>query len=124
MPRNEIFALFGSIGSQRGENNEKKVYEAIQKLVNENCCPAWLTGYTSASKENDRHGIDGWFVTDVGKIPIQVKSSRSGKSSFKQRRSEIPVVVIHIGDTDEVVLQKCLRAIEAKRNEYLKLRER
>lgn len=124
MPRNEVLFLLGSIGSQRGKNNERKVYEATQRLINESCCPVWLTGYTSASEEDERRGIDGWFTTDVGKIPIQVKSSLSGKRHSEQKRPKIPIVVLHVEDTDEVVLQKCLKAIERKRNEYLRLRER
>jgi len=124
MPRNEVLTLLRSIGLERGTKNEIKVYEAIQKSISEGYCPAWITEYTPADRKDDRRGIDGWFTTDVGKIPIQIKSSFSGKRHSEQRRPKIPIVVIHVEDTHEVVLQKCLMAIGPKRDEYLKLRKR
>lgn len=123
MSKRERF-LFGKIGNERGRSTENLIFQAVNRCIESGNIPAWLIGYEKATPKDDSLGIDGWLHTDVGKIPLQVKSSIAGKQKFTERKSHIPIVVIQVGQSDEQILAKCVSAIAPKRTEYLLKRQK
>ncbi len=120
-----VESAFGEVGLERGRINEARVCQVLLDHIEQGLFPAWFKGYqpipltdTSQSK-----GIDGWILTlDVGKIPLQIKSSWAGKEKALSEHPRIPVVIVHLQDSEEEVAQKCLQVAEAERQKYLKLR--
>lgn len=119
-----VDSIFGRIGNERGSIAENRVKRVLEDRIEAHKIPQWLTRYEQASYEDEPRGIDGWFYTDIGKIPIQIKSSRKGQRDAEKKRPRIPVVVIEPGIQDDIIFDKCISTISAKRVEYLQKRQR
>ena len=115
-PKN-VARVLGKIGHDRGRTNERHVLEACRLPSR----PAWMTGARAASRAEDHDGIDVVVESDVGKLFVQVKSSRTGKAAFteRRRRARVAVVVVKSGDTLEDVLRRVVGALAPLRKEYL-----
>ena len=116
--------LFNKIGHERGlfaENIVEKIFN--DRFQTGNNVPTWLIGYERATAEDDRRGIDGWFYTDVGKIPLQIKSSKTGKRRANEKNPNIPTVIVRAGDSDNTIFAQCISAIGPERKKYLKERQ-
>jgi hypothetical protein len=77
-----------------------------------------------ATRDEDADGIDVVIESDVGKLFVQVKSSRGGKAAFaeKRRRARIAVVVARTADTQEALLRKVVAAVGEVRADIRKER--
>jgi hypothetical protein len=114
--------ILGKIGSERGRGNEKRVLDAC-KLTER---PSWMLAARRATPAEDHAGIDVVIESDVGKLYVQVKSSRGGKAAFGARRrsARIAVVVARSGDSQSALLRKVVGELAKIRAEYLKERKR
>ena len=78
--------LFGQTAQQLGENNEKRVLSAFtNEYPWENRIP-WIISVRRVTLEEEPRGIDVVFVTDVGEIHVQVKSSRKSTEEFAREQ--------------------------------------
>jgi hypothetical protein len=77
-----------------------------------------------ATKAEDHAGIDVVIESDVGKLFVQVKSSRGGKAAFLERRhsARVAIVVVHVTDSREALLRKLVGELGKIRAEYVKER--
>ena len=120
-PKN-IARVLGKLGSERGRANERHVLDAC--LLPQR--PAWMTSARAGTRAEDHDGIDVVVESDVGKLLLQVKSSRTGKAAFAQRRrrARVAVVVAKSGDTLEEILRRVVGALAPVRRQYLTERGR
>ena len=114
---------FEKIGHERGVLAENSVERVFNDRLRTGDVPKWLTGYERATVEDDSRGIDGWFYTDVGKIPLQIKSSRTGKKHAAEKKTNIPTVIVRAGDSEKTIFSQCISAIGPERKKYLKERQ-
>lgn len=123
--KKNLSTLMNEIASSRGTIAETKVVHALCREENSCFFPEWFWGYNTSEENEDRFkGIDGWILTDVGKIPVQIKSSIRGEQKAKRNHPEIPVVVIRQHYSDEEVINRCFAAVAPLRNSYKRQRER
>ncbi len=87
-PKN-IARVLGKLGHERGRANERLVLEAC--LLPQR--PAWMKSARAGTRAEDHEGIDVVVESDVGKLFVQVKSSRTGKAAFAERRRRAHVAV-------------------------------
>lgn len=115
-PKNVVRVL-GKLGSERGRANERHVLEACLLPAR----PSWMTSARAATRAEDHDGIDVVVESDVGNLYVQVKSSRTGKAAFveRRRRAHVAVVVVKSGDTLEEVLRRVVGALGPVRKQYL-----
>ena len=113
--------MFGKPRQERGEFTEHKVMAAFRDAVK---LPSWLISCEKVSPELDAKGIDFVIESDVGRLNLQVKSSRAGRESHKEKYEGkfIAVVVVDINDTSEKVLGKCIVSLGTLRKQILKHR--
>jgi hypothetical protein len=83
-PKN-VARVLGKIGSERGRANEHHVLEACLLASR----PAWMVSARAGTRAEDHDGIDVVVESDVGKLYVQVKSSRTGKAAFVKRRPRV-----------------------------------
>ncbi len=114
---------FNKIGHERGTFAENIIERIFKDRFQTGDVPKWLTGYERATLEDDSRGIDGWFYTDVGKIPLQIKSSRTGKRHAAEKNPNIPTVIVRAGDSENTIFSQCISAIGPERKKYLKERQ-
>ena len=118
-PRN-IAQILGADAKKRGRRSESHVLDALALPSR----PEWIRSVRKATKDEDHHGIDVVVESDVGKLFVQVKSSRGGKAHFEERRrsARIVVVVAKVTDSPEGLLRKVVGELVKVRAEYLKER--
>ncbi len=115
-PKN-VSRVLGKIGTERGRTNERHVLEACLLPTR----PAWMKSARAATRAEDHDGIDVVVESDVGKLLIQVKSSRTGKAAFaeRRRRAQVAVVVVKSGDALDAVLRRVIGALAPLRKQFL-----
>jgi hypothetical protein len=115
-PKN-VARVLGKIGNERGRANEHRVLEACRLPMR----PAWMTSARAATPAEDHDGIDVVVESDVGRLYVQVKSSRTGKAAFveRRRRAHVAVVVVKSGDGPEDVLRRVVGVLAPVRKTYL-----
>lgn len=108
--------IIGTIGHDRGASNEQLILAACQLKTR----PTWMLSARQATALEDRNGIDIVIESDVGKLFIQVKSSKRGRIAFmaKQRRAEVAIVIPKLSDSPEQLLAKAVSAIAPIRKKY------
>jgi hypothetical protein len=118
-PRRVPF-LLGKIGTHRGRTNEERVLHACRLASR----PPWMKSARRATRAEDHDGIDVVVESDVGKLYVQVKSSRRGKAEFQERRrrARVAVVVVGSGDAPEKILARVVGQLAPLRAEYLRQR--
>jgi hypothetical protein len=109
--------ILGGIGLERGRGNEKRVLEACQLPTR----PKWMLEVRRGTRAEDHAGIDLVIESDVGKLFVQVKSSRRGKADFEEKRrsARVAVVIVRAGDSQEQILSKVVSAVAPLRKEFL-----
>lgn len=122
--KSRVLFRMGQIGRERGENSERTVARILREKLEAGELPEWMLGCKRASRngEKNRRGIDFEIMTDVGKVPLQVKSSVTGAQEFLEKHPEIPVVVIRSYDTDEANLHRVMEAIKPFYDFYAAIR--
>lgn len=118
-----VRGLINRLGDERGKASEAMVEDVFRRRLEAGKVPVWLIGYQRADQKDNDRGIDGWFVTDVGKIPLQLKSSRKAMYNALEKRPRIPVVVIKVGQSEDAIYSTCMAVLELQRNKYLELRK-
>ena len=74
-------------------SSEKDFFDALQSPKLET--PGWFVSVRRATPEEDGMGFDAFVLTtDMGEIPVQLKSSRGGASKYRQHRPESPAVIL------------------------------
>jgi len=113
--------LVGRSKQERGSLAEVKVKYAFDSTSDNHWArPQWFRCIRMACQEQDSKGIDVVIHTwDVGKIPLQVKSSHRGAEKHRQRYPRIPVIVVKMHETREVIRQKVPSAVQPLREAYL-----
>lgn len=107
-----------------GFENEERFFHAFSGELQD--MPPWFVSVRRAVRREDRQGFDAFMVTtDVGEIPIQIKSSARGVVRFFQKWPRHPavVVLVRIGSKPEVIQQKVFAVVERRRAELLKEQE-
>ncbi len=119
-PRN-LAQILGKDAKKRGRTNEARVIEALALPTR----PPWMRSVRRATKAEDHAGIDVVVESDVGKLFVQVKSSRGGKAAFLERRrtARVAIVVVHVTDSPEALLRKVVGELAKIRAEYVKERQ-
>ncbi len=97
-PRN-LAQILGKDAKKRGRTNETRVIEALALPTR----PPWMRSVRRGTKAEDHAGIDVVVESDVGKLFVQVKSSRGGKAAFleRRRRARVAIVVVHVTDSPD-----------------------
>lgn len=110
----------GHVANLRGKTNETRVLHVISDST-----PAWVEKVRSANPEEDAKGVDVVVYTDVGKLFLQVKSSKAGIKAYseKKRRSMIGVVLCHHRISDERLRKSVYRELAKLRETVLKKRQ-
>jgi hypothetical protein len=87
----EARRALGVLASYTGMRAECLAIEALRDSP-----PKWLLETRPATPEEDAAGVDVVAYTDAGEIPIQIKSSRTGKREFLEAHPDCryPVVVV------------------------------
>lgn len=78
----QIHRLLGQISNKRGVTNENRFFDAFAENFK---MPKWFLGVRRATPEEDRSGVDAIIFTDVGEIPLQIKSTWTSKKRFEAR---------------------------------------
>ena len=84
---------------KKGKLRERAFIHAWQDIT---AWPEWMTrAPTKSSRIDDEHfGIDAYFHTDFGDIPIQVKGSARGFFSYIKQAGHIGITVVVVNETD------------------------
>lgn len=124
--------LLYKIGCNRGFSAEGRFLRVFRQGSISSGMPRWVVYVYKAPDFEDRQGIDFVVTTsDIGKIFIQVKSSRRGAQEFKEHRlyrrgklKFVALIIIRETDTPEMIRSKTLRAISGARRDILEWRAR
>lgn len=112
-----VSKILGQLANAKGHNNEKKVVDACK-----NNLPKWIKDIRHGTPEEDCNGIDVVVETDVGKIFLQIKSSKGGKLDFlngKHASKNILVIIVKEQDADATIRNKVLSIVGVARAKYL-----
>lgn len=79
--------------------------------------PFWFYSVRRATPEEDRRGIDMYVDSDIGPIPVQIKSSVEGMLKFRREHKgqEIAVVVVRDDHTLEDIRERAAEFIAEQR---------
>ena len=103
---------------RRGQASETKFFQAFRQSGLD--LPEWFYGVRKGTHRDDSAGVDGFAVTDVGEIPLQLKSSVRGMYEFVARRpgSVCVILVVSPEMPDTTIIRKTLEFV-GKRHAYL-----
>lgn len=82
--------MSGREGWEKGRRHEALALE----LLKEAPVPSWMVSVRPGTIEEDHLGIVLVINADIGKIPLQIKSSKGQVKKFKRKHKEISAVVI------------------------------
>ncbi len=116
-----INSIFSKIGYELGTRAEDSVNESLMSGKASNLLPSWLHAWTCHPRYSteDSQGIDLTIHTDIGDIPLQVKSSEINAYSFSKKHPGIPVVVIDVTKTSMQLYGKIMKAIRIERDKRI-----
>ncbi len=107
------------LDSLKGELLERKFEEIFTLGLEGNAFPAWILGYRRGQSAEEARGINGVIQTDIGKIPIQIKSSQRGGMRARRRNPGVPWVIMGINSDTLEIIGKVTFVIAKKRKELL-----
>lgn len=104
---------FRKVGRDRGRDKEDRFLKLFRYGRVPSGFPDWFHGIRPVSQEEDCRGIDAIaFTDDVGKIFLQIKSSKAGVEKFKKQQEKyrerkwmFPIIVRDT-DSDADILEK------------------
>lgn len=116
-----VYKALGHAANQRGATNENRVLSVLEEDQ-----PPWLISVRSATNEEDSKGVDIVVDTDVGKLFLQVKSSKTGvaKHKSKRRQSMIGVVRCSHRVSDARLRARAHGVLRSLRKQVLKIRKK
>lgn len=110
---------------EKGRRNEERFFEAMNDPLADNL-PRWIQGVLRPTSSQDRfEGIDAIVKTaDVGKLFVQIKSSKAGEEKFLKGKYNKSIIVVVIGksDTPAEIRAKARKPLSELRFQYLKLK--
>lgn len=115
-----VHRVLGKLANEIGIRAEEKAVEALLTSP----IPFWIIRARRAKPEEDHKGIDIVVFTDVGKLYIQVKSSKREVRRFRSAHPNFSGCVVCIppgADLTDIKL-KLLRELNVLRNCYLNRR--
>ena len=118
--REQLLRDQGQIGQRIGKAGERRVIKAF-------CVPGtpeWvLKSVRPATPEEDAQGVDVFLRTDVGEIPIQVKTSvkNDHETRVEDTNKDIPHVYLTLRESDAEVRQKVYRVAVPKRSSTIQI---
>ena len=121
----KIKRIEGRRGAERGRRNEQRVYIAFESPAVRYGFPPWFRYLRACTTDEDRSGSDAIIETDdIGKILVQIKSSEYAARKFHRRRgrTQIIVIVVKDGMSDEDIRQIVLAEATRKHLELLAVR--
>ncbi len=108
--RSNIDSLIRRIKRQRGLGAEAAVSKALSEMKKGDKIVSF---YKTARRADKLHGIDFFVIRINGdKVPLQVKSSLTGKSEHQKEFPNVPVIVVKFQDDTKVVKGKIRGALE------------
>lgn len=111
-PRQNIAQQIKAAAEEKGVMTEKRFFAVLRHCLQERkrswMLPQWFYDVKKAAPRYDKKGVDAFVLTDVGKIPVQIKSSVAGAKQFlnKQCHEGIVIIVINKNASDEKILSK------------------
>ncbi len=119
----KVEKILRQVATQLGDQAEQTVERIFSLARERDILPDWLYSWEHSAKysEADIKGIDFTFMTDVGPVFIQIKSSSAAAKIFLERRGKLSiyVVIIDFRDSDKRNLEKLLREISKGRRNIL-----
>lgn len=104
---------------ERGKEREKRFFRAMTSA--NAALPEWLYGFRKGSKFDDHNGVDAFAKTDVGDIPIQIKSSQAGLAKHVKRYGLRHVIIVVSHQMLDVLLRyTVIQKLEQRRATILR----
>lgn len=105
----------GAEGHRFGMETEERFFSAFRRVNSK--LPLWFFGIRKANAVDDARGIDAYAITDIGEIPVQIKSSFRGMHSFNAERpgNSITILVIKSDLSPEQILEKTVERVRRER---------
>lgn len=99
-----------------GKESEDRFFSAFMRPGLE--LPSWFYGVRRANAAEDAAGMDGFAITDIGEMPVQIKSSLGGMLRFNEKRpgNNITVLIIWRNFTPDEIVKKAVAKITDKRS--------
>ena len=126
-----LLKVFRKVGRDRGKDKEDRFLKLFRSSRVPPGFPDWFHGICRVSQEEDCRGIDAIaFTDDVGKIFLQIKSSKAGVEKFKKqqekyrKREWIFPIIVRDSDSDAKILEKTRHALSQARIKILNHRNR
>ncbi|PJC28120.1 hypothetical protein CO054_01845 [Candidatus Shapirobacteria bacterium CG_4_9_14_0_2_um_filter_39_11] len=111
---------FKKIEREKGISSENLTAIALKNLFES---VDWINDFRRANWFEDRKkGIDFIIETDVGKIFLQVKSSKTGKENSLKKHPKIPVIIINKNFELEETKKVIMDTLSEQRKLYLEKR--
>ena len=111
---------FKKIEREKGISSENLTAIALKNLFES---VDWINDFRRANWFEDRKkGIDFIIETDVGKIFLQVKSSKTGKKNSLKKHPKIPVIIINKNFELEETKKVIMDTLSEQRKLYLEKR--
>ncbi len=110
-----------SRGEKKGFITERRFRKGMERKRDEGRFPSWLGFVMSTESAEDARGIDMWAYTDVGKIPLQIKSSEYGRNEHisKHDRYHIPSVAVPFNKPFDEIFEQTIQIISAERDKII-----
>lgn len=110
---------FRQVAQQLGDSAERHVHEAFDNAKSRGVLPDWITEWERTDKNSkmDHLGVDIIFLTDVGPIFVQVKSSKPNARQFLFEHAEDKtiVVIVNILHSYEAVYNMIIKELVEER---------
>lgn len=121
-PRGSVGRLLRAIRLERGQQNEKRFFEAVEN--SKEFFPKWLDRFEMSTDHEDMDGVDAWaIVTETPRIAVQIKSSLGGVVLGRVPWLTAPVIV-RAGDTDETIYRRAVHHVWVIRTALLSAEKR
>jgi len=116
----EAVRALGYVGNDVGKAGEQRVFKACRH----GDFPSWWLGSRPATQEEDVYQETDLVVhTDVGDIPLQVKTSLHKRTDRIPQRSKqgVAIICVSLDDSDDEIKQRTIRLIDGERKRMLQL---
>lgn len=102
--RRNVIDLIREITRQRGQGAETTVDIILDEMMEDG---EIVSFYKTARRADKFQGIDFYiFKINGEKVPLQVKSSRTGARNHREEFSDIPVIIVKIEDDTKTIKNK------------------
>lgn len=114
--------LLKQVRKERGYAGEQRVLIALEG--NRTSWPEWLISIRKATEDEDIRGCDIVAETDVGKLYLQIKSSKVGIEKFhkRNRKKMIAAIISYITWTETEMSDHAIKALVSLRKDVIALR--